>query len=521
MSTEYTKTNWQDGDIITADKMNNIENGIKGIEEATTHVKDEFNNTIFEGENFTRGKFLDSNGTETDNADWCITAYVPVTAGERITTISPVDESYRQAWILEYDSNKAVVDYWGVPKTSTGRNVELSASTAYIRMGFVLGNDAKILNQLSGVVIWKAESDGLLGAKEDIKALNADMSQAFTASRKIYATFHAGLASSDGTINASAPTYANATDIISYPYELLITAEKGYRFFLQLFNSNDSYLRTIGWMTGSYQLSANQKFMITVAQSPEDTTYNAKENEFRLGVTIGRVHSQWEGKKWLAFGTSISDTTFPMPYDLPGMTGKYPPFLTKLSGLIHYNYALGGSRITNEATSDRDTILRRILDTDLSDADLITIDLPVNDFGACAIGTLETLTPETATDATLYGAMFLAITHCLENSNAVVCLITDNTGKLWTTPSGTVHPIDRRPWVKDGNGKTQDDYCDAMRKIATYLGCYCIDAGSMASINYCHPEYLQDQIHQSVSGGEQYANAIWSVLKDIQPNVTR
>ena len=32
MSTEYTKTTWQTGDIITADKMNNIENGIKGIE---------------------------------------------------------------------------------------------------------------------------------------------------------------------------------------------------------------------------------------------------------------------------------------------------------------------------------------------------------------------------------------------------------------------------------------------------------------------------------------------------------
>ena len=42
MSTEYTKTNWQDGDIITADKMNNIENGIKGIEDVTTTVKDGF-----------------------------------------------------------------------------------------------------------------------------------------------------------------------------------------------------------------------------------------------------------------------------------------------------------------------------------------------------------------------------------------------------------------------------------------------------------------------------------------------
>ena len=42
MSTEYTKTNWQDGDIITADKMNNIENGVKGIEEDVATVKDGF-----------------------------------------------------------------------------------------------------------------------------------------------------------------------------------------------------------------------------------------------------------------------------------------------------------------------------------------------------------------------------------------------------------------------------------------------------------------------------------------------
>ena len=31
MSIEYAKTTWQDGDIITADKMNNIENGVEGI----------------------------------------------------------------------------------------------------------------------------------------------------------------------------------------------------------------------------------------------------------------------------------------------------------------------------------------------------------------------------------------------------------------------------------------------------------------------------------------------------------
>ena len=47
MSTEYIKTSWQDGDIITADKMNNIENGIKGVEEVATSLKEDYT-TIFD-----------------------------------------------------------------------------------------------------------------------------------------------------------------------------------------------------------------------------------------------------------------------------------------------------------------------------------------------------------------------------------------------------------------------------------------------------------------------------------------
>ena len=42
MSVEYVKTNWQDGDIITADKMNNIENGIKDVEETANGLKEDF-----------------------------------------------------------------------------------------------------------------------------------------------------------------------------------------------------------------------------------------------------------------------------------------------------------------------------------------------------------------------------------------------------------------------------------------------------------------------------------------------
>lgn len=40
MSTEYIKTSWQDGDIITADKMNNIENGIKDVDDTIGELKE-------------------------------------------------------------------------------------------------------------------------------------------------------------------------------------------------------------------------------------------------------------------------------------------------------------------------------------------------------------------------------------------------------------------------------------------------------------------------------------------------
>ena len=56
MSIEYVKTSWQDGDIITADKMNNIENGIKDVDDTATSLKEEFNDI------YKVDRFVKSNG---------------------------------------------------------------------------------------------------------------------------------------------------------------------------------------------------------------------------------------------------------------------------------------------------------------------------------------------------------------------------------------------------------------------------------------------------------------------------
>ena len=70
MSTEYTKTNWQDGDIITADKMNNIENGVKGIEGDVATVKDGLTAVEDDVADVKEDFSKYDNGTKTLPANW-------------------------------------------------------------------------------------------------------------------------------------------------------------------------------------------------------------------------------------------------------------------------------------------------------------------------------------------------------------------------------------------------------------------------------------------------------------------
>lgn len=69
---EYIKTNWQDGDIITADKMNNIENGLDAISQDASTIETNINKMTIE-EKLLRSELpettqivtLDSNGNPT------------------------------------------------------------------------------------------------------------------------------------------------------------------------------------------------------------------------------------------------------------------------------------------------------------------------------------------------------------------------------------------------------------------------------------------------------------------------
>lgn len=328
--------------------------------------------------------------------------------------------------------------------------------------------------------------------------------------------FVAGISDSEGNIDETKKYIVTTKNKLKFEEDEVLKVKEGYRCLVRKFDDKGTQTNAV-WVTGMHKLNKGTDYLLSVEKTPENFLEIADINLYTrmIYLATGEEHSQWCGKKWYAFGTSMSDTSAQMPYDLPGKTGKYPPFLSQLSGLKHSNYAIRGSTTSNSAIADRNTSVQQIKATDISQADIITLDGLVNDFaGNFPIGNLGD-----KDDTTIMGALYQFVSYAQENSSAVVVLLTDTSGKIWTTPSGTEHPIKYLPDKKNGLGLFQSDYRQAMIDFARWFGCICIDCGSESSINYLHPEYIQDQLHHSTLGGEQYANTIWEKLKNIEPLV--
>ena len=242
------------------------------------------------------------------------------------------------------------------------------------------------------------------------------------------------------------------------------------------------------------------------------------------------AESSWVGKRWFAFGTSITDT-LSVNEETGTPTGKYVPYLADMSGLVVDNHGISGGTIgKGGAYGGTANILREILSTDLSAADLITIEGFVNDF-ACSVS-LGELGENTVSDAedidaldeiTIRAALYAAIKHCLETApNATVILLTESTGKEYTMTAGASQgtTVNYTVTRKNSIDLFQKDYNDAIIEMGRFMGVRVIDAGANSQINCFDPEYVIDQIHHTELGGKQYATVIWDELKNISPKVT-
>ena len=231
----------------------------------------------------------------------------------------------------------------------------------------------------------------------------------------------------------------------------------------------------------------------------------------KIENTIGEIDGKHlNGKKWVAFGTSITDNIATNPNDTPNVTGRYYKYLLKKSRMLGINLAKHGSAlrsdmlqiITNSFTNLNS--FKPTYDACVKDADLITIEGFVNDFASnFPIGTITD-----TTSATLCGSMYQAVLYLRTNfANATIVFITDSSGKVYGTADLSINKL--------SNNKTQSEYNEGIVKMAKHLGCYVIDAGAESGINSLSPQYIVDQIHHNEEGGRLFAETIWAQLKNI------
>lgn len=211
----------------------------------------------------------------------------------------------------------------------------------------------------------------------------------------------------------------------------------------------------------------------------------------------------WYGKNWVALGTSLTSQE----------QGKFVAPLAERTGLNVTNYGIPGGTAVKE-------ILDSAQSADLSQADLITVEFGVNDwYGNIPLGSVGdtdsyvVATDDDSEEGSFAGACYEIFTTLQKRApQAVVIFLTEPTGQK--DESNGVNCSAEKDNREDLH---QRDYTEIAIEVAEFVGIPVIDAGSRSMINKYHPDYLEDQIHHSDLGGQQYAYTVWLELKDMAP----
>lgn len=195
--------------------------------------------------------------------------------------------------------------------------------------------------------------------------------------------------------------------------------------------------------------------------------------------------NHWNGKKWYAYGTSITSVR----------QGRYVPFLQNLSGMEVKNFGIPGGGITNLGGHSRAQVMGAImtLDDGKAEADLITLEVGANEGGPLG-------DEYDCTDESFAGCLNLCIRYLQANTDAQIVVFPSVAGKFSPTEA-----------------KAYYERVDKIRRVCEINRVYYLGVGS--GLGYAriskNDEYTVDNIHQSYLGGYNLAQFIWSKLKDI------
>jgi len=212
-----------------------------------------------------------------------------------------------------------------------------------------------------------------------------------------------------------------------------------------------------------------------------------------LGGPSAAPLNPFEGLKWAALGTSIT------------AENKYTNALVELTGMVLENLGASGGSIASGLHYGSLDIYDNIPSID-SDADLVTIEAGINDFGTdnSVLGVLGD-----TTTATFYGALYAAVVAI--RSQAPDALIV-----FFTPYGGDSRFSTYTMFAANGEGDTLAQFQQAVREVANMVGMPCIDVGSEAGFGYLtNTLWTSDGLHLNDAGGARYATYVKAKLNEL------
>lgn len=198
----------------------------------------------------------------------------------------------------------------------------------------------------------------------------------------------------------------------------------------------------------------------------------------------GTSENHWRGKKWYAYGTSITSI----------QQGQYVQQLSKLSGMVAVNKGIPGGGITNLGGYAKGQVKAAImtLDDGKAKADLITLEVGPNEGG-------EIGTKFDTGDETFCGCLNQCIRYLQENTSAQIVVMTS----VSTTTEPAEEYYNRLAIIKE--------VCEINRVYHLDGNC----GLGWARIKSSDKKYIVDNIHQTELGGLILAKYMWSIIKNI------
>ena len=216
---------------------------------------------------------------------------------------------------------------------------------------------------------------------------------------------------------------------------------------------------------------------------------------------------QWEGKRWYAYGTSM--TAFP---------DGYSGYLAKLSGMILVNRGAPAEGITQGfGCSKKAETRRRVTDPDdgKKTADLITLEVGPNDTGA-PLGSIYDCGGNT-----LCGALNACI-RFLQKETAAQIVVLSVTGSRYESKHPEIPVMPEKKLGKslpEEERYTRFEMLEAIRRVCELNGVYYIPVAESCGLGLARTAdselYVRDNIHLKDLGGFNAAQFIWSRLKNI------